>query len=58
MITEKIIQNIQANNNSLTEKLLSKDKEIIDLQKMIYDLKQENKKIFNSKQHIYEENHT
>ena len=52
----KNIQNIQANNNSLTEKLLSKDKEIIDLQKMIYDLKQENKKIFNYQKDNNEKN--
>ena len=52
----KNIQNIQSNNNSLTEKLLIKDKEIIDLQKMLYELKQENKKIFNYQKDNTEKN--
>ena len=52
----KNIQYIQTNNNSLTEKLLLKDKEIIDMQKIIYDLKQENKKYFNLENEIKEKN--
>ena len=52
----KNIQNIQINNNNLTEKLLLKDKEIIDLQKIIYELKQENKKYFNLENEIKEKN--
>ena len=52
----KNIQNVQSNNNSLTEKLLIKDKEIVDLQKMLYELKQENKKIFNYQKDNTEKN--
>ena len=52
----KNAQNIQINNNSLTEKLLLKDKEIINMQKIIYDLKQENKKFFNLEKENEEKN--
>ena len=54
--TLKNSQNIQINNNSLTEKMLLKDKEIINMQKVIYDLKQDNKKIFNLEKKIEEKN--
>ena len=48
-------QNIQMNNNTLTEKMLLKDKEIINMQKIIYELKQDIKKNFNLEKEIQEQ---
>ena len=41
---------------SLTEKLLLKDKEILNMQEIIYSLKEENKRIFNLEKEIGEKN--
>jgi len=41
---------------SLTEKLLLKDKEILNMQEIIYNLKEENKRIFNLEKEIGEKN--
>ena len=54
--TLKNMQTIKIDNNTLLEKLVLKDKEIINMQKMIFDLKQENKKIFNLEKEINERN--
>ena len=54
--TLKNMQTIKIDNNTLIEKLVMKDKEIINMQKMIFDLKQENKKIFNLEKEINERN--
>ena len=54
--TLKNMQTIKIDNNTLLEKLVLKDKEIINMQKMIFDLKQENKKIFNLEKEIIERN--
>jgi len=43
-------------NYSLTEKLLLKDKEILNMQEIIYKLKEENKSIFNLENEIGEKN--
>ena len=41
---------------SLTEKLLLKDKEILNMQEIIYNLKEENKRIFNLEKEIGDKN--
>ena len=56
--TLKNTQNLQMNNNALTEKMLLKDKEIINMQKIIHELKQDNKKTFNLEKEIEEKNLT